>query len=127
MINVTDGMVVYPKVIEQRVMQEIPFMASENIMMAAVKKGGDRQELHEKIREYSMLATHQVNVEVKQNDLLDRICADESFGLNRQEIDEILVPSSYIGCCKQQVEDFLKNEITPYLSDFKPIDATISV
>lgn len=127
MINVTNGMVVYPKVIEQRIMKEIPFMASENIMMAAVKKGGDRQELHEKIREYSMAAAHQVKVEGKENDLLDRICSDTAFDLNRQEIDEILVPSNYIGCCEAQVDDFLQNKIRPHLTDLVAVDATISV
>lgn len=127
MINVTDGMVVYPKVIEQRIMREIPFMASENIMMAAVKKGGDRQELHEKIRTYSMKAASRVKEMGLENDLLDRICADASFGLNRQEIDEILVPSNFIGCCKEQVERFLKENVAPHLKDFKAVDATISV
>lgn len=127
MINVTDGMVVYPKVIEQRIMREIPFMASENIMMAAVKKGGDRQELHEKIRTYSMKAASRVKEMGLENDLLDRICADASFGLNRQEIDEILVPSNFIGCCKEQVERFLTENVAPHLKDFKAVDATISV
>ncbi len=127
MINVTDGMVVYPKVIEQRVMKEIPFMASENIMMAAVKKGGDRQELHEKIRSYSMQAARQVKELGQENDLLDRICADSEFGLERKEIDEILIPSNFIGCCEQQVDAFLKTEIAPRLEGFVPINATISV
>ena len=127
LINVTDGMVVYPKVIEQRIMREIPFMASENIMMAAVKKGGDRQELHEKIRTYSMQAAKQVKELGLENDLLDRICDDSSFGLDRKEIEEILVPSNFIGCCKEQVEDFLKNKVSPHLCDFEAIDATINV
>jgi len=127
LINVTDGMVVYPKVIEQRIMREIPFMASENIMMAAVKKGGDRQELHEKIRTYSMEAAKQVKEFGLENDLLDRICNDASFGLDREEIDEILVPSNFIGCCKEQVENFLNEKVSPYLVGFEAVDATISV
>ncbi len=127
MINVTDGMVVYPKVIEQRIMREIPFMASENIMMAAVKKGGDRQELHEKIRTYSMEAAKQVKEFGLENDLLDRICNDSSFGLDRAEIDEILVPANFIGCCKEQVESFLKKKVFPHLADFEAVDAKISV
>ena len=127
MINVTDGMVVYPKVIEQRIMREIPFMASENIMMAAVKKGGDRQELHEKIRLHSMEAAKQVKEFGRENDLLDRICNDSSFCLERSEIDEILIPSNFIGCCKQQVESFLKEHVHPCLIGFEPVDTNISV
>lgn len=127
MINVTNGMIVYPKVIEQRIMREIPFMASENIMMAAVKKGGNRQDLHEKIRQYSMEAAKQVKEYGKDNDLLDRICADAAFGLNRDEINEILVPSNYIGCCVQQVDRFLGEEVRPVLKDLELLDAAISV
>ena len=127
MINVTDGMVVYPKVIEQRIMREIPFMASENIMMAAVKKGGDRQELHEKIRTYSMEAARQVKELGLENDLLDRICNDPSFCLERSEVDEILIPFNFIGCCKEQVECFLKENVLPYLADFEPVDTNIFV
>jgi len=102
-------------------------MASENIMMAAVKKGGDRQELHEKIRTYSMEAAKQVKEFGLENDLLDRICNDASFGLDREEIDEILVPSNFIGCCKEQVENFLNEKVSPYLVGFEAVDATISV
>ena len=127
LINVTNGLVVYPKVIEQRIMREIPFMASENIMMEAVKKGGNRQQLHEKIRQYSVEAAKQVKEFGKENDLLDRICADPEFGLNRAEIEEILVPSNYIGCCVQQVERFLAEEIKPLIKDLDIVDATISV
>ncbi len=127
LINVTNGLVVYPKVIEQRIMREIPFMASENIMMAAVKKGGNRQELHEKIREYSVEAAKQVKEYGKENDLLDRICADASFGLTRAEIDEVLVPSNYIGCCVEQVDRFLTEEIRPLLQDLEEVSEEISV
>ena len=127
LINVTNGLVVYPKVIEQRIMREIPFMASENIMMAAVKKGGNRQELHEKIREYSVEAAKQVKEYGKENDLLDRICADAAFGLTRAEIDEVLVPSNYIGCCVEQVDRFLTEEIRPLLQDLEEVSEEISV
>ena len=90
LINVCDGLVVYPKVVRARIMAELPFMASENIMMSAVKKGGDRQELHEKIRVYAQQAAKVVKEEGGKNDLIERICADESFGLNADEIEAIL-------------------------------------
>lgn len=127
LINVTNGMVVYPKVVTQRIMKEIPFMASENIMMEAVKRGGDRQELHEKIRTYSMEAARQVKEFGLENDLLDRISADPTFGLSKEEIEEILVPSKYIGCCKEQVERFLKETVAPKLDNVEMISATINV
>lgn len=127
LINVTNGLVVYPKVIEQRIMREIPFMASENIMMAAVKKGGNRQLLHEKIREYSVEAARQVKEFGKENDLLDRICADPEFGLTREEVDAVLVPSNYIGCCVEQVNCFLSEEVSPLLKDLDVVKAEISV
>ena len=90
MLNVCDGLVVYPKVIRSRIMAELPFMASENIMMSAVKKGGDRQELHEKIRVYAQQAAKVVKEEGGKNDLIERICADSSFGLDYEEIEAIL-------------------------------------
>ena len=115
-INVTAGLVVYPKVIESRVMSELPFMASENIMMEAVKRGGDRQELHEIIRTYSMEAGKRVKEEGLDNDLIDRIARDPRFGMTEEEIKATLVPSAYIGRCKEQVERFVKEEVDPILS-----------
>ena len=95
--NVTDGLVVYPKVIEQRLRKELPFMATENIMMDAVKRGGDRQELHEKIRQHSMAASRVVKEEGGENDLLERIANDKSFGVTLEELEAILQPSKYVG------------------------------
>ena len=106
--NVADGLVVYPKVIEQRLRKELPFMATENIMMDAVKKrGADRQQLHEKIREHSMAASRVVKVEGGENDLLERIAADEAFGVTLEELEKILKPENYTGRAKEQTEDFL--------------------
>lgn len=113
MLNVCDGLVVYPKVIEQRVLKELPFMATENIMMTAVKKGGDRQELHEKLRQHSIAAAKVVKEEGKENDLIERICADPSFQLSREEIDTVLNPIHFVGRSVQQVEEFIAEYITP--------------
>ena len=121
LLNVCDGLVVNEKIVEKRIMEELPFMASENIMMRAVKKGGDRQELHKKIREYSMLAGEKVKKEGKQNDLIDRICADSSFGLSHDEIAELMHPSLYIGCSAEQTERFIKNDVLPCISAEKKI------
>lgn len=114
-INVADGLVVYPKVITQRVMKELPFMATENIMMSAVKKGGDRQELHEKIREHSIAAAKVVKEDGLENDLIDRICADSAFSLTKNEIESILTPENFIGRSKEQVDEFILNEVKPIL------------
>jgi len=117
--NVTSNLVVYDKVITQRLMSELPFMATENILMKAVDKGGDRQELHEKIRVHSMEAGKQVKVYGKENDLLNRIANDETFNLNRTEIDSLLDPSLYIGRSIMQVDEFISNEIDPIINEFK--------
>ena len=101
-LNVVDGLVVYPKVIEKRLMAELPFMATENIMMDAVKMGGDRQELHERIRELSMEAGRQVKVEGKENNLLDLIAEDPMFNLTREELEKTMDPTKYVGRCPQQ-------------------------
>ncbi|MCQ2433489.1 MAG: adenylosuccinate lyase [Clostridia bacterium] len=114
-MNVTSGLVVYPKVIYKRVMAELPFMASENIMMDAVKRGADRQEMHEKIRVYAMEAGKRVKEEGLDNDLIDRICADPAFGLSHADIDPILKPENYIGCCPEQVSAFLADVVDPLL------------
>ena len=114
--NVCSGLVVHPKVIERHVMEELPFMATENILMDAVKRGGDRQELHERIRTHSLAAGHRVKDEGKENDLLERIAADPAFGLTREEVMGHLDPSAYIGCCPEQVDAFLRDEIAPVLA-----------
>ena len=107
-LNVVDGLVVYPKVIEKRLMSELPFMATENIMMDAVKKGGDRQELHEKIRELSMEAGRRVKAEGKDNNLLELIAQEPMFMTTAEELAETMDPSKYTGCAPAQVESFLK-------------------
>ena len=115
LLNVCDGLVVYPKVIRSRVMAELPFMASENIMMSAVKKGGDRQELHEKLRLHSLAAAAQVKEEGKPNDLIARVAQDESFGLSLEELEAVLVPEKFTGRSAQQVDEFLQGVIQPVL------------
>lgn len=129
-LNVADGLVVYPKVIEQRLMSELPFMATENIMMDAVRKGGNRQDLHERIRLHSLEAGKMVKVEGKKNDLIERIAADDMFGVTLEELNEILKPEKYVGCAPMQVEEFLKNEVNPILEmhkDDKELDSEINV
>lgn len=120
-LNVVDGLVVYPKVIEKRLMSELPFMATENIMMDAVKAGGDRQELHERIRTLSMEAGKNVKVEGKENNLLDLIAADPAFNLTREELEKTMEPSRYVGRSKEQVEAFLQNTIYPLLEENKEL------
>ena len=114
-INVTSGLVVYPKVVEARIMRELPFIASENIMMDLVKKGGDRQEIHEKIRVHSIAAGKRVKEEGLDNDMIERICADPTLDITIDEIKAILIPSKYIGRCVEQVEKFLANDVDPFL------------
>ena len=116
-MNITSGLVVYPKVIESRLMSELPFMATENIMMDAVKAGGDRQVLHELIRQHSMAAGKRVKEEGAANDLLDRIAADPAFGMTREQLDELMKPELYTGCAASQVEAFLANVVQPILDD----------
>ena len=118
-LNVVDGLVVYPKVIEQRLMKELPFMATENIMMDAVKRCGNRQELHERIRVHSMEAGRQVKVEGKENDLLERIAADEAFGVTLDELKNILDPAKYVGRSPEQVTEFLTECVNPLLEQYK--------
>ena len=118
-LNVADGLVVYPKVIHSHIMSELPFMATENIMMRAALKGGDRQELHEKIRVYSMEAAKTVKMEGKPNDLLDRIANDESFNLNKDELDALLNPDDYVGRAPEQTEEFVKICVNPVLEKYK--------
>ena len=120
-LNVVDGMVVYPKVIEKRLNSELPFMATENIMMDAVKQGGNRQELHEKIRTLSMEAGKHVKVEGRENDLLDLILADPEFNLTEADLKDTLDQSKYVGRSALQVEKFLANEVQPILDANKDL------
>lgn len=129
-INVTSGLVVYPKVIHARLMSELPFMATENIMMDAVKKGGDRQELHEKIRQHSMAAGAVVKVEGGKNDLVDRIAADPAFMTTKEEILAILKPENFVGRAPEQTADFLNEVVGPILAkekDLLGVDVEINV
>lgn len=122
--NVADGLVVYPKVIEQRLRKELPFMATENIMMDAVKKrGADRQQLHERIREHSMAASKVIKEEGGENDLLERIAADEAFGVTLEELEHILKPENYTGRAKEQTEDFLNECIKPVLEKYADVES----
>ncbi|MEZ3488041.1 MAG: adenylosuccinate lyase [Lachnospiraceae bacterium] len=114
-LNVVDGLVVYPKVIEKRLMSELPFMATENIMMDAVKAGGDRQELHERIRRLSMEAGRNVKEKGLENNLLELIAADPAFNLSLDELKKTMDPAKYVGRAPQQVEAYLKNVIRPLL------------
>lgn len=114
-INIADGMVVYPKVIEKHIQEELPFMATENIMMEAVKRGGDRQEIHERIRVHSMEAAKKVKQEGKSNDLIERIAADPAFKINLDELKSVLKPENYIGRAPQQVEEFIREYVKPVL------------
>lgn len=120
-INVVDGLVVYDKVIYQQFMREIPFMATENIMMDAVKKGGDRQELHEKIRVHSMEAGKTVKLEGKENNLAELIANDPSFGLTLDEINAVMKPENFVGRAPAQVDDFLTDCVGPVLEENKDL------
>lgn len=115
LLNVTESLVVYPKVVTQRVMKELPFMATENIMMQAVKKGGDRQELHEKLRQHSQAAARVVKEEGGENDLIDRVCSDESFHLTKEEILAEMQPIHFVGRAPEQVTEFLRDCVQPIL------------
>ena len=120
-LNVVDGLVVYPKVIEKRLMSELPFMATENIMMDAVKKGGDRQELHERIRELSMEAGKRVKEEGLDNNLIDLIAQEPMFMTTPEELAKTMDPSRYVGCAPAQVENFLKDVIAPVMEENKEL------
>jgi adenylosuccinate lyase len=118
-LNVVDGLVVYPKVIEKHLMSELPFMATENIMMDAVKAGGDRQELHERIRKLSMEAGRNVKEKGLDNNLLELISQDDGFNLSPEDLQKIMDPVKYVGRSKEQVEAYLKNVIDPLLEKNK--------
>ena len=120
-MNVVDGLVVYPKVIERHLMSELPFMATENIMMDAVKNGGNRQELHERIRKLSLQASRNIKEEGMDNNLLELIAEDKIFGLSLEKLKEAMQPEEYIGCSSVQVDVFLTNEIRPILDGNKQL------
>ena len=121
LLNVCDGLVVYPKVVRARIMAELPFMASENIMMSAVKKGGDRQVLHEKLRVHAMAAAKVVKEEGSKNDLIERVCADPDFGLDYDEVEAILRPEDFTGRSAEQVTEFLADVVAPILESHKDV------
>ena len=123
--NVTNGLHVNEKIVDRTIREYLPFLATENIMMEAVKRGGNRQELHEKIRQHSMAATARMK-EGEPCDLLDRLAADPAFGMTRAELDAVMDPSLYIGRCKEQAEQLLA-EYAPLLADAKTADGTINL
>lgn len=118
-INVSGGLVVYPKVIERRLMEELPFMATENIMMDAVKNGGDRQELHERIRELSMEAAAVVKQQGGKNDLIERIAKEPMFGMSLEDLQKVLEPKNFVGRAPQQVEEYITEQVKPVLDENK--------
>jgi adenylosuccinate lyase len=113
--NISDGLVVYPNVIQKHINEELPFMATESIIMAGVKKGGDRQELHEHIRSHSMESARLVKMEGKPNDLLDRIASDPLFGLSKSDLQNLLNVSDFVGRAPCQVREFIAEYIDPLL------------
>lgn len=119
--NVMDGLVVYEKMIQKHIKEELPFMATEYMIMAGVKNGGDRQELHELIREHSMEAAKQVKLEGKQNDLVERIVADERFNIDKEKLKEVLDPKNFIGFAPIQTEEFCKEQAQPILVKYKEL------
>lgn len=127
-INVVSGGTIYPKVVEKHLNEEIPFMATENILMYCTKKGGDRQKLHEAIREHSVACTKQIKLNGAENDLLDRILADERFGLTKEEMSELTDPRTFTGCAEKQTEEYLENEIKPLLEKYADLgNASVSI
>jgi len=119
--NIMEGLVVYPKMIEKRIMSELPFMATEYIIMEGVKNGGDRQELHERIRMHSMEAGKQVKVEGKDNDLIERILADDYFNIDKNRLMELLNPNNFIGFASEQTLDFIEVEVNPLIEKYKDL------
>lgn len=118
-LNISSGLVVYENIIKNRIMQELPFMATETILMEAVKRGGDRQELHERIRTYSMQAAERVKMYGESNNLLELIKADGAFGMTAKEIDDLLDPTAFTGCASMQTQDFIDDHVKPVLSEYK--------
>jgi adenylosuccinate lyase len=126
-INISSSMVVYPKMIERHLNEELPFMATENILMEAVKNGGDRQELHERIRVHSMAAAKVVKEEGRPNDLLERICADESFMLNKEQIRNLVNAKDFIGRAPYQVEEFINEVVDPLIEGFNNKEVNVQI
>ena len=120
-INVLDGMVVYEKMIAKHINEELPFMATEYMIMEGVKHGGDRQELHEIIRTHSMEAAKQVKMEGKPNDLVERIVKDDKFPIDKEKLQEVLDPKNFIGFAPQQTEDFINEFAQPILDKYKDL------
>jgi adenylosuccinate lyase len=118
-MNISSKLVVYENVIKNRIRQELPFMATETILMVAVKRGGDRQELHERIRKYSMIAAERVKMQGESNNLLELIKDDNSFGLSPDEIDSLMDPVKFTGCASVQTEDFIKEHVEPVMAEYK--------
>ncbi len=123
MHNVASGMVVYPEMIRRRLMEELPFMATENLMMRAAKRGGDRQDLHERVRVHSIEAGREVKEHGRPNDLMDRIAADRAFGVSRGELEEDLRPELYVGRAPAQVDEFLAEWVEPVLARYPDAEA----
>jgi adenylosuccinate lyase len=126
-INVSEGLVVYPKVIEKHVMEELPFMATEKILMEGVKRGGDRHELHERIRVHSMEAGKKVKIEGMKNDLMERITSDKAFGMDMKDVESVLNPRNYTGRASQQVVDFLEEYIYPVIRDINTVEYEVEL
>lgn len=126
-MNITSGMVVYKKIIEKHIYEELPFMATENILMEAVKRGGDRQELHERIRVHSMEAAKRVKEYGEKNDLIDRISSDSLFNLSKEEIDMVLYPKNYIGRADKQVDEFIEACVNPLISKNNSLDINVEL
>jgi adenylosuccinate lyase len=117
-LNISDGLVVYENVIKNHISQELPFMATETILMEAVKRGGDRQDLHEHIRTHSMAAAERVKLHGQSNNLLDLIKDDQAFGLTPEEIDALLDPQTFTGCAAKQTQDFVDEQVKPILAQY---------
>ena len=126
-LNVASGLVVYPKVIEKHLRAELPFMATENILMDSVKRGGDRLDLHERIRQHSIAAGRVVKEEGGENDLLDRIASDPAFGVTREDLEKHMDPAAFTGCAVRQTEDFLREEVSPVLAHFGGADVKADI
>ena len=118
-MNVASGLVVYPKVMEKHLLEELPFMATENLMMEAVKRGKDRQELHERIRVHSMAAAQVVKEQGGENDLLRRLSQDPAFGMSLEELEAMMAPEKFVGMAPQQTQRYIQEEVMPLLNKYE--------
>ena len=126
--NIASNMVVYPKMIEKRVMENLPFMATEDIIMESVKHGADRQEIHERVRVHSQAAAQRMKAEGLESDLMERIASDPAFPIDREALTALLAPEKYTGRAAEQAERFLTQVVDPILADYKSVDmGTINV